>query len=91
MEEILILGGSLVFVLVFIWGARTFYYRKPRRFTGHDGRKWTWHPGGSYSDPQGRKVTDPAMIAKCEAAWAELHERTARETAAIQSGRLLGD
>ena len=90
MEEILILGGSLVAVLLFVWGARKLYYSKPRRFTGPDGRKWTGHPGDRFSDPDGRPVTDPDTIAACQAAWVELHERTARETAAIQGGRFLG-
>ena len=90
MEEILIWGGSAVFVLLVVWGARKLYYSGPRRFTGPDGRKWTWHPGGTYSDPDGRPVTDPETIAACEEAWIALHERTANQTAAIHSGRFLG-
>jgi hypothetical protein len=90
MEEILILGGSLIAVLLFVWGARKLYYAKPRRFTGPDGRKWTWHPGGRFSDPDGRRVSDAETIAACEAAWADLHRRTAEQTAAIQSGRIFG-
>lgn len=90
MEDMLIFGICLVLVLVFVWGARKFYYRKPRRFPGPDGRKWTWHPGGSFSDPAGRKVTDKKTLAACRAAWKEWHDRTARETGAIQSGRFLG-
>lgn len=90
MEEILVWVGSLAFVLLFVWGARKIYYSKPRRFTGHDGRKWTWHPGGSFSDPDGRPVTDKKTIARCQQAWQELHDRTARQTAGIQSGRFFG-
>jgi hypothetical protein len=76
---------------LFIWGARKYDYSKPRRFPGPDGRKWTWHPGGSFSDPDGRPVTDEDGIAACEAAWIEWHERTRRETTAILTWRSLRD
>ena len=91
MEDVLIYGGSLAAVLLFVWGARRLYYSKPRRFTGHDGRKWTWNPDGSFADPDGRPVTEAETLAQCQADWEELHRRTARETAAIQSGRFFGD
>lgn len=90
MDDILLYGGALAFVLLFVWGARKLYYSKPRRFAGPDGRKWTWHPDGSFSDPDGRPVTEAETIAACREAWDELHRRTARQTAAIQSGRFPG-
>jgi YD repeat-containing protein len=85
MNDILLYGGSLALVLLVVWGARRYYYSKPRGFTGHDGRKWTWHPGGSFSDADGRPVTDAETAALCRQAWDELHRRTAQQTAAIQS------
>jgi len=88
METIIVYAVSLAAVLLFVWGARKFYYRKPRRFPGPGGRKWTWHPGGSFSDPDGRPVTDAKTIATCQAAWQEWHDRAARQTAAIQSLRI---
>ncbi|HVQ09953.1 MAG TPA: hypothetical protein VMS43_16120 [Allosphingosinicella sp.] len=47
-------------------------------------------PGGGFSDPDGRPVTDAETLAACQEAWDELHRRTARQSAAIQSWRLLG-
>jgi hypothetical protein len=91
MEELLIYGGSLAAVLLFVWGARRLYYSRPRRFTGHGGRKWTWNPDGSFADPEGRPVADPETIARCQEDWDELHRRTAQQTSAIQSGRFFGD
>ena len=94
MEDMLILGGSLVAVLLFVLVARMFYFSKPRKFPGQDGRKWTWNPDGSFTDPDGRPVTDAETIARCQEDWEELERRTARQTTAIHQmgflGRFLG-
>ena len=90
MQDIWIYAICLVAVLLFVWGARRLYYSSPRRFPGPDGRKWTWHPDGSFSDPDGKPVTDEETVAACQQAWIDLHDRTAQQTAAIQSGRILG-
>jgi hypothetical protein len=88
LTDIAILGGSLVVVLVAVWGMRKIYYSRPHKFTGHDGRKWTWNPDGSYLDPDGRPVGDAETAALLDEAWAELHRKTAAQTAAIHSMRI---
>lgn len=37
MDDILLYGGWLAFVPLFVWGARKYYYSKPRRFAGRTG------------------------------------------------------
>jgi hypothetical protein len=80
-------AGAVVLILAI----KRWYASRPHRFEGPDGRSWVWHPGYSFTDEEGRKVEDPETVAALSAAWDELHARTARQTAAIHSGRFLGD
>jgi hypothetical protein len=90
LTDMAILGGSLVVVLVAVWGMRKIYYARPHKFTAHDGRKWTWNPDGSYLNPDGLPVRDEETVALLDEAWVELHRRTARQTTAIHSMRIGG-
>jgi hypothetical protein len=77
--------------ILLILGIKKWYKSRPHRFEAEDGLSYTWHPGYRFDGPDGKPVTDPERIAELTRDWDELHARTARQTAAIQSGRFLGD
>lgn len=77
--------------LLLILGIKKWYRSRPHRFKAGDGTICIWHPGYRFTDADGQTVSDPERIAALTRDWDELHERTARQTAAIHSGRFLGD
>lgn len=77
--------------VVLIMGIKRWYRSRPHRFKAADGRHYVWHPGYRFTDAEGRAVSDPERIEALTRDWDELHARTARQTAAIHSGRFLGD
>ena len=80
-----------VAAVALIMGIKRWYRSRPHRFEAADGRRYTWHPGYSFTDEEGRAIEDAEQVAALSRDWDELHARTARQTAAIQSGRFLGD
>lgn len=90
MDWVLPLAAGAAAILL-ILGIKKWYRARPHRFAAADGRHYVWHPGYRFTDEEGRAVEDPERVAALTRDWDELHARTARETAAIQSGRFLGD
>ena len=84
-----IAAGAMAVVL--IMGIRRWYRSRPHRFEAADGRHYVWHPGDRFTDEGGAAVEDPERIEALSRDWDELHERTARQAAAIHGGRVLGD
>jgi hypothetical protein len=87
MKTMLIFIPMLALGLLFVWGARKFYYSRPHSFIREDGRTWTWNPDDSFTDPDGATVTDPDTLMDCQADWAQLHQRAASGTAKLRRGR----
>lgn len=42
---------------------------RPHRFKDFDGNEHIWHPGGRFTDLEGRTVTDPRRIETLRKAW----------------------
>ena len=82
-----ILAGLAAVVLIL--GIKRWYASRPHRFKARDGQAFIWHPGYRFTDADGRPVEDEERIASLSEDWDELHARTARQTAAIQSTRFL--
>lgn len=68
MNTLLLLGGSLVAVLLFVWGARKLYERFPHRLS-LDGEDYTRRSDGSFTNALGARIADPRQIARLEAEW----------------------
>jgi hypothetical protein len=48
---------------------RRVYYSRPHEFPSYHGEVHTWHPGDTFTDGDGRAVTDPTTIANLMRAW----------------------
>jgi hypothetical protein len=68
MSTLLLLGGSVVAVLLFVWGARKLYERFPHRLS-LDGEDYTRRSDGSFTNALGARIADPRQIARLEAEW----------------------
>lgn len=82
MEDILLLGGSLAFVLVIVWLARRLHYARP--FSFHLGPDiYTRHGDGRFTTASGATVADPELLRRLADEWyvvsdADLAGRTGR-------------
>ena len=82
MEELIILGGSLAFVLLFVWGARRLYFNRPFSFYLDDAI-YTRHGDGRFTTETGANVADPKVLRRLAEEWnvvsrADLSARTGR-------------
>ena len=83
MEELIVLGGSLAFVLVFVvWGARRLYFNRPFSFY-LDEAIYTRHGDGRFTTETGAEVADPELLRRLADEWqvvsrADLSARTGR-------------
>ena len=84
-----IAAGAMAVAL--IMGIKRWYRSRPHRFKAADGLHYVWHPGYRFTDESGAAVEDEERVAALTRDWDELHERTARQSAAIHGGRFLGD
>jgi hypothetical protein len=87
---ILPLAGSLVFVLALRWLLRRLAFRYMTFDVEARGQLFSYRRE-RFWDRNGREVTDPALIAELDAAWAKIEQRTASDVAAIHAGRNLID
>ena len=69
MEWLLMLGGSLALVLLFVWGSRRIYNRLPHRFD-FEGEMHNRHPDGHFTDQVGVRIAEPTRVARLEEEWA---------------------
>ena len=68
MESLLIVGGSLAFVLLVVWGARKWWFSGSNSFY-LDELIYTRHPDGHYTLFKGARIADPALIARLDEEW----------------------
>lgn len=71
MSDLIGLAGSLLLVLVFVWGVRRLYYRGPQTFY-LDGAKYVRHGDGHFATDTGARVADPARLAVLAEQWSLL-------------------
>jgi hypothetical protein len=69
METLLVLGGSLAAVLIFVWGSRKLYDSFSHRFW-FEGERHTRHGDGHFSNEAGVRIAEPARVARLQAEWA---------------------
>ena len=82
MEELIVFGGSLAFVLVFVWGARRLYFNRPFSFYLDD-TIYTRLGDGRFTTAAGANVADPELLRRLADEWhvvsrADLSARTGR-------------
>jgi len=68
MEDLLILGGSFAFVLLFVWGARKWWFSGSNSFY-LDEVIYTRHSDGHYTITGGGRIADPALLARLDEEW----------------------
>jgi|GEM_PF-3927707 len=69
MEWLLVLAGSLVAVLLFVWGSRKLYNSFSHRFW-FEGERHTRHGDGHFTDAAGVRIAEPARVARLNEEWA---------------------
>lgn len=82
MDELVLLGGTLAFVLLFGWLARRLFYRRPFSFE-LGGAIYTRHGDGRFTTASGAAVVDPELLRRLADEWyvvsdADLAGRTGR-------------
>ncbi len=68
MEELIVLGGSLLFVLLVVWLARRLYFNRPFSFE-LDGAIYTRHGDGRFAAENGATVADPELLRRLAEEW----------------------
>lgn len=68
MEELIVLGGSLAFVLVVVWLARRLYFGRPFSFYLGDAI-YTRHGDGRFTTATGAVVADPNLLSRLTQEW----------------------
>lgn len=68
MIELLVLGGALVGVLLFRWGARKLFFSRWNRFM-LDGKLYQHHGPGHFTTDTGARIADRALLARLEEEW----------------------
>lgn len=82
MDDLILLGLSLVFVLVVVWIARRVHYDRPFSFYLDDD-VYTRHGDGRFTTATGATVVDPALLLRLKDEWycvsdADIAQRTGR-------------
>jgi hypothetical protein len=68
MEDLIVLGGSLLFVLLVVWFARRLYFNRPFSFEP-EGAIYTRHGDGRFSTESGVTVADPELLRRLVEEW----------------------
>lgn len=68
MEDLLIFGGSLAFVLLFVWRARKWWFSGSNSFY-LDEVIYTRHSDGHYTVAGGGRIADPELCALLDEEW----------------------
>lgn len=86
-EMVGLFGGALILVLVLRWGLRKLAFATMTFDVPLGGRVYKLRKG-TFVDPDGKPVTDPELLDALDEAWAAIEQKTAVQTASIQSTRL---
>ena len=68
MEDLIVLGGSLLFVLLVVWIARRLYFNRPFSFE-LNGAIYTRHGDGRFTTENGATVADPNLLRQLAEEW----------------------
>ena len=68
MEDLILLGGSLIFVLLVVWISRRLYFNRPFSFE-LGGAIYTRHGDGRFTTESGATVADPKLLQQLAEEW----------------------
>ncbi len=71
-----LVGGSIALALMLRWAMRKLAFRFMRFEVRARGRTYIYHRK-RFTDPNGRVVTDPALLAELDQAWRTIEVKTA--------------
>jgi hypothetical protein len=83
MEWLLIVGGSLAAVLLFVWGSRKLYNSVSHRFW-FEGEMHTRHGDGHFTNEAGVRIAEPDRVARLQAEWAVVSDAHASRQRDLQ-------
>jgi hypothetical protein len=86
-EFVLLIAGSLAFVLAMRWAIRKVAFRFMRFAVPARGKTYIYHRE-RFTDAVGHRVTDPVLLAELKEAWRAIELQTANDVARIESGNL---